>query len=54
MTFMTHMSSMTHMTCMTSTTIMTTRGCPEKNIGRMLWNASAAGQNRAAISGNPG
>jgi hypothetical protein len=51
MTFMARMSFMNSMTC---TTIMTTCGCPEKDTGRMVWNASAAGQNRAAISGNSG
>jgi hypothetical protein len=51
MTFMTHMSSMN---CMNYNTCMTTCGCPEEDTGRMLWNASAAGQNHAAISGNPG
>jgi hypothetical protein len=51
MTFVTRMSSMTCMTCIT---IMTTCGCPEKDTGRMLWNAAAAGQNHAAISRNLG
>jgi hypothetical protein len=51
MTFMTHMSSMN---CMNYKTCMTTCGCPEEDTEQMLWNASAVGQNHAAISGNPG